>query len=507
MSFSVYLYIITDPEKKITKTIPTGREITGVLFQDVEDINSPVLELDKSVFQSPNPTVPQFFTANYAYIPTFGKYYFITGKTIVDNDHPVLYLREDVLKTYQAAITGTTAWIERSASAGSWMLPDGLVPMSSEVDETRYDTTFQPFDLSPDSDDPSYVVTTAGGLIATPTSAAAPDKYLKSTFLSPATSVFRFALSRDNTLKLADIISSNAYVQHWFDDLQSGVFSLMAFPFEIDHTSTDLAGIQIGSTIVSVGGYPLKKAYHEKDLKATLGSNALIATPSDFRIASGDYVIRIFLPFVGWQTLEPEVFADRKYLNVNYKTNLLSGTGVCTVYAVNGASAPSVAADIVAQYEYVAGLEIPITINTSIEVTKNAINTAMSSLLAVAGAVVTENPALIGGAITSGLVSMTRALTTPVKTGSLGSSSFSNNPLYQQKVLLQYRKRKSPVLDTETAKTSFKNIHGLRTDAALQISSLTGYFKCRNWWMDPPTGITETELKEIENHMESGVIK
>ena len=507
MSFSVYLYIITDPEKKITKTIPTGREITGVLFQDVEDINAPVLELDKSVFQSPNPTVPQFFTANYAYIPTFGKYYFITGKTIVDNDHPVLYLREDVLKTYQAAITGTTAWIERSASAGSWMLPDGLVPMSSELSETRNDTAFYPFDISPNSAKPSYIVRTAGGLIPAQLGDG-PAEHVKNSFLSPATSVFAYSLTRNETLKLADEISSASHLDHWFDDLKSGVFSLMAFPFEIDYTASELQPLLIGpSQSTTTSGYPIKKVYHEADMMTSLGSNVLVSVPSDFRISTGDYVIRIFLPFVGWQTLDPAVFSMRKYLNVNYKTNLLSGTGVCTVYAVSSASAPSVAADIVAQYEYVAGLEIPITINTSIEVTKNAIQTAMSSLLAVAGAVVTENPALIGGAITSGLVSMTRALTTPVKTGSLGSSSFSSNPLYQQSVLMQYRMRKSPVLDTETAKTSFKNIHGLRTDAALQISSLTGYFKCRNWWMDPPTGITETELKEIENHMESGVIK
>lgn len=506
MAFNMILYRTTSPLKKIAKSTPSSTQRTvSITFQDVEDVNAPVVELDNSVFTATGSEVT-FYTANYAYIPILERYYFITAKTIVDNDHPVLSLRTDVLKTYASQILGTSAWIERSASGGSWYLPDGLVPMASTLTETRSNTAFFPFNLTPASDKPSYIVRTAGGSIPSQLGDG-PAKYVKANFLSPATSVFAYALSRNATIQLADEITSTSHLDHWFDDLTSGIMSLMAFPFEISYTSTDLTPLIIGTTqTTTTSGYPLKKVYHEADLKDDLNANIQIPLPSDFRISTGDYIIRIFLPFVGWQTLDPAVFQMRQYMNVNYKTNLLSGTGVCTVYALSSSSAPSVEGDIIAQYEYVAGLEIPITINTAVEVTKNAIQTAMSSLLAVAGAAVTENPALIGGAITSSALNITRAMTTPVKSGSLGSSSFSSNPLYQQSVLLQYRKRNSPVLDSSTAKSNFATVHGVRMDEMTTVSSQSGFIKCTNWWMDTPSGATETEIRDIKNLMESGVI-
>lgn len=503
MSFSVYLYIITDPEKKITKTIPTGREITGVLFQDVEDINAPVLELDKSVFQSPTPTVPQFFTCNYAYIPTFGKYYFITGKTIVDNDHPVLYLREDVLKTYQAAITGTTAWIERSASAGSWMLPDGMVPMNAEVDKTEYIPGFTPF--SPGSgtsglpNNWQYVLTCAGS------GDAKTVDPLNWCHLYPADSTVRYyALNLGSLRTLAATIGGNDITDWFAGDPKSGVFSVHALPFILNYEASDpLQNIWIGKKETTAKGAWITRQYH-----TSTSDSIQLAVPSDFRVGTGDYVISVFLPMVGWQKIDPLIAAERRYLKVKYSTNVYNGMGVCTVYLLSTSSSPEADRDIYQTFQYNCAVQIPLTLDTQAEKNRSMMSTLMSSALSLTGAIVSKNPAILASAIGTSAAGIANQMLTPLSYSQLGTvAGGDNSELLPGSVVIQYLKKTSPVLDDNDAKTSFKNIHGLRTDAALQISSLTGYFKCRNWWMDPPTGITETELKEIENHMESGVIK
>ena len=506
--FSVILYVFTGHPDDVTKSshLTKANEVAGVLFQDVEDVMRPYVEIDQAAALSPGTGKATFWTANYCYIQALHRYYFIESQEIIDNDHYVLRLRVDTLLTYRTDIRGTNFFVERNENAGSWMIPDPLIPMSSEITATAATVpTFQPFDLKPASDKPSYVVTVAGGEFATPAKVNQPDTHLKAVFLSPATSVFRYSLSRNATMKLADEISNATYVQHWFDDLKSGVMGLMAFPFEIPYTAAELAGIQIGTSNLTTGGYPLKGAYYEKSLKATLGTNFQVSLPSDFRIGNGLYEIRIFLPFVGWQQLNASILRIRPYINVEYKTNLFSGTGVCTVYAVTGSSSPSDAKDIIGQYEYVAGIQIPITINTAIDVTKNSINAALSSLLAVAGAVATENPALIGGAIASGAMNVGRAMADPVRSGSLGSSSFSNNPLYSMDVVLQYRKRVSPVLDDETQKTYFAARHGRVYQQSATLSSLTGRTVVRRFEMVLPEGCTMAEYNDIKAKLAEGV--
>lgn len=510
MSFHVKLYEYTGEPETVVKTLTSAKEndVSGVLFQDVEDISTPYVELDKDKAINPGTGKATFFTANYAYIPQMSRYYFITGKEIIDNDHYVIRLECDVLMTYSAAIKATRFFIERSDSAGSWYLPDPQIPMDSQLTLSEANIlTFTPFDITPGSGKPSYVVKTAGGQIPTALGDG-PAKYVKDSFLSPCNSIFYYSLSRTATLNLAHEISSAEMVQHWFDDLKSGIFGLMAFPFEIDYTAADLTPLVIGTTTSVVSGYPLKSSYHETSYysKNSNSNYGPLAVPSDFRMGSGDTVIKLFLPFVGWQQLDPAIVKERPYLNVSYKTNLLSGTGVCTVYLLRSSSSVSDTKDIVGQFEYVAGLEIPITVNTSIEVTKNAINTAMSSLLAVAGAAITENPALIGGAIASGAANVTRALTKPVETGTLGSSSFSSNPLYSQKMILQYRLRKSPVLDDNDQKGYYKARYGLMYQKSALISTLSGKTVVKQFEMDLPAGCTTKEFAAIKQRLAEGVL-
>ena len=63
---------------------------------------------------------------NYAYIPEFGRYYFITNIESVRNHLWRLSLHVDVLHTYAAAIRENSAIIERNENEYDLQLNDGL---------------------------------------------------------------------------------------------------------------------------------------------------------------------------------------------------------------------------------------------------------------------------------------------------------------------------------------------------------------------------------------------
>ena len=69
---------------------------------------------------------------NYAYIPAFNRYYFVTDITFVQN-RVVYTLACDVLASYWETLKETTQYILRSASAGDLSVVDSLYPVTSEI--------------------------------------------------------------------------------------------------------------------------------------------------------------------------------------------------------------------------------------------------------------------------------------------------------------------------------------------------------------------------------------
>lgn len=82
---------------------------------------------------------------NYAYIPDFHRYYFVTDITFVQNR--VLYtLACDVLASYWDTLKGTTQYILRSASAGGLSIVDPIYPVTANISHGYKLTTGWSFD-------------------------------------------------------------------------------------------------------------------------------------------------------------------------------------------------------------------------------------------------------------------------------------------------------------------------------------------------------------------------
>lgn len=116
------------------------------------NILQPTLEIDANT---------TLYTYNYAYIPDFGRYYYMSAPTLTTGGKMIVQLSVDVLKTYVADIRSCSATILRTESVPT-LVPDDKLP----IDSNRYFVQGIDFDQTPftnvpqsESDKPYILIT------------------------------------------------------------------------------------------------------------------------------------------------------------------------------------------------------------------------------------------------------------------------------------------------------------------------------------------------------------
>lgn len=100
--------------KKINSTaIPTMTITKTGVLKNPCTVENPVIEIESTVF-----------TYSVAYIPAFGRYYFVTNIESVSNTRTRYYLTVDVLASFKSGILANTVFVSRSESHGVDTLPD-----------------------------------------------------------------------------------------------------------------------------------------------------------------------------------------------------------------------------------------------------------------------------------------------------------------------------------------------------------------------------------------------
>lgn len=111
------LYTNTSEVNAVNKTLTELSSLTGTL-REQSSVIDPVITVSESD--------AYIASVNYAYIPDFGRYYFITDVTSVRNNLLQLSMHVDVLYSFKDAILGNSAIIERNAHEYDLKLNDGL---------------------------------------------------------------------------------------------------------------------------------------------------------------------------------------------------------------------------------------------------------------------------------------------------------------------------------------------------------------------------------------------
>lgn len=111
----ITLYNNTSPPNYVDKTISTVEVLEGTL-RDSASIIDPVITIERN---SP-------IGFNYAHIPEFNRYYFVTGISSVIYGMVSISLHVDVLMTYKAQIRDMNAIIKRQETVYNTYLNDGI---------------------------------------------------------------------------------------------------------------------------------------------------------------------------------------------------------------------------------------------------------------------------------------------------------------------------------------------------------------------------------------------
>ena len=130
MSLSITLYTsIADPKEldKSSKLTQIGSTaITATPTNDI-DILSPVVLLNYN---------SSYLNANYAYIPEFGRYYYVNDKSVKPGQSITLTMSVDPLMSFKNQIKDCTACITRSESIGGpTEIPDDRLPVDPNKKE------------------------------------------------------------------------------------------------------------------------------------------------------------------------------------------------------------------------------------------------------------------------------------------------------------------------------------------------------------------------------------
>lgn len=139
---------VTTKRRNSTLRPSLGKNYNCTLKEGCSIMN-PTIRIDRAAISGNN--------YNYAYIPDFARYYWITD---IRHSGALVYidLAVDVLATYKAAIGDKDLYITRSSAESDGYLPDNLYPITNNVSyaveaHTSFDTVFG---------DTSYVVGVVG---------------------------------------------------------------------------------------------------------------------------------------------------------------------------------------------------------------------------------------------------------------------------------------------------------------------------------------------------------
>lgn len=114
MGFSVTLYNTSSDNEQVTKSLGSGAEFTCVMKEQT-DAFKPSFRIASSSNLS---------GYNYAYIPHYGRYYFIESVEATPNGYWVVSCRCDVLMSFRGAILGLNGTVTRSETLYNAYLND-----------------------------------------------------------------------------------------------------------------------------------------------------------------------------------------------------------------------------------------------------------------------------------------------------------------------------------------------------------------------------------------------
>ena len=148
MAFTISLFKTASENNRVVKVLTDEKQLSGVLRYQTSVLN-PSIMIESA---------DNISTYNYAYIPEFGRYYYITDIVSVRTNCWVVSLRCDVLMSYKDEIQGLNVILNNTQETG---LSNYLAsPNWVNLVKTKTDIKVFPSGLSEQGE---FILITAGG--------------------------------------------------------------------------------------------------------------------------------------------------------------------------------------------------------------------------------------------------------------------------------------------------------------------------------------------------------
>lgn len=147
---TIELYVNTSEPTVVDKTIVLADTLSGFL-RDNSSVTNPVIRIEYT-----NPV-----SCNYAFIPEFGRYYYVDDIVSLRTNLWELHLRVDVLMSFKVDIRNSQVIVEETSSesaGGSMYLNNDafVAQVKHKTDIIQFPQGF--------GDSPYYILITAGGV-------------------------------------------------------------------------------------------------------------------------------------------------------------------------------------------------------------------------------------------------------------------------------------------------------------------------------------------------------
>lgn len=456
MSFAVNFYTFSKRDNSTKQPTGTGTQLNCELLQP-SSIFTPYLELN-SVIANPS-------SLNYAYIATYGRYYWVTDWTY-DKGFWICRLEVDVLATYKTQIGSSTQYVVRAASAYNLTITDTKYPALSysQLTNVSFDSLHTSF-----TNGGSFVIGISNG---SSVESAGITYYAVREFVMRQLMEFLFGGTwmdaTDITTQLQkELINPMQYID-----------SIRWYPFDIPN-----------STSISLGSDTIKFGFWDSQITAPVinAADSIIpfaqskTVPSHPQASRGTYLngspyTRLLLDAYGFGQvpIDASIFAGSNTLTLGIAVDVISGVGKMMLYA--GSSDPKM---FYKQYA-------PVGVDMKISQANQGLISAPAQVMAGAASLAYGNVLGFGAGVLSALESLMPQITS---SGSVGSKAAYTN---------------APVLIISRYSLPAEDITNLGRPlcSAIQISTLSGYIQCEN--VELEIAATYNELTQIRSHLESG---
>lgn len=453
------VYLTNTTKKHNSTAIPAvGRSVSCVLKEGCSIID-PVL-----IFERAN--VGHDY--NYVYIPDFKRRYFVDNIEY-QNARIIYYCSVDVLGTYKAEIGASSQYVLRSASQKNGYIPDGLYPLTSEVQTESYNLASFSWTYN------TYVMGIAsnGGITYYLSEGSSIDAFI--------TALISKDYAEDVLGKLA--IATNPSLKMMVDPLQYIVsfkwlpvsFSTMQSHFSGKLTSVSTIKVGYGDVVMGSGQLYKYTGSYQEFIYSTSGAIGMLVTPSHPQASSrGAYLNAP--PFTEAKLVTPSGMID---IDFNEMFTLSHGTQIdaeITMDVSNGYTIVQLSTTyagvktIYVRTAFTLGVDVPITQIVSkgfnvLSLGSEMVSGTITGLLA--GGAVGAGAGAIGSTV-SGIMEQ-QANRVP-KVVSAGSNSGGYN--YAKDIPLKVQVVYYLVADNDNDQ------HGSPLYKKKQISTLSGFVLC-----------------------------